>query len=167
MKKGLFRLALAALIPAMLLTGAAFAVEEKKEAEEKVECEHDRLERAANVEGICAVEGMKIMRCSDCEKIFYVSTSGVHMHEAADSVEENRIEATCLTDGSYDEVVYCADCKRELGSTHKTIPALGHSWDEGTVTKAATCTENGEKTFICKRGGAAGRKLLRLQDIPR
>lgn len=25
----------------------------------------------------------------------------------------------------------------------------GHTWDEGTVTKAATCTEKGEKTFRC------------------
>ena len=30
------------------------------------------------------------------------------------------------------------------------VPAKGHSWDGGTVTKAATYTENGIKTFKCK-----------------
>lgn len=30
------------------------------------------------------------------------------------------------------------------------VPAKGHSWDGGTVTKAATYTETGIKTFKCK-----------------
>ena len=29
------------------------------------------------------------------------------------------------------------------------IPAKGHSWDEGKVTTAATCTEDGVKTYTC------------------
>ena len=29
------------------------------------------------------------------------------------------------------------------------IPATGHTWDEGKVTKAPTCTEKGTKTFTC------------------
>ncbi len=136
----------------MLVSAPALAAEDKNEADEVIKCEHNSLKLATNIEGVCPVEGMRIMRCEDCEKIFYVSTSGVHMHEPAAPVEENRVEATCLADGSYDEVVRCADCKMILSSTSKTIHALGHSWDEGTVTTPATCTENGVKTFTCVRG---------------
>ena len=31
---------------------------------------------------------------------------------------------------------------------------LGHKWDDGTVTKAPTCTEDGVKTFTCKNDGS-------------
>ncbi|MCF0117585.1 MAG: hypothetical protein HUJ61_06020, partial [Bacilli bacterium] len=33
------------------------------------------------------------------------------------------------------------------------IDALGHDWDEGTVTTAASCTTDGVKTINCKRDG--------------
>ena len=39
---------------------------------------------------------------------------------------------------------YCGETK-----TH-TLSALGHDWDEGVETKAATCTEEGEMTYTCK-----------------
>ena len=42
------------------------------------------------------------------------------------------LEATCTTDGTKKHV--CTKCKHE--ETEK-IDAIGHSWDEGTVTKAA------------------------------
>ena len=29
------------------------------------------------------------------------------------------------------------------------IPATGHSWDNGKITKEATCTAEGEKTYTC------------------
>ena len=32
-----------------------------------------------------------------------------------------------------------------------TVAALGHSWDGGKVTKAATCTAAGTKTYTCTR----------------
>ena len=33
----------------------------------------------------------------------------------------------------------------------ETIKATGHAYDEGTVTKEATCTEKGVKTHTCKK----------------
>lgn len=41
------------------------------------------------------------------------------------------------------------------------LPAKGHSWDNGTVTKAATYTETGIKTFKCKDCGET-----RTEEIP-
>lgn len=56
-------------------------------------------------------------------------------------------EATCTTQG-YDEHI----CHEWGGMNYndRFVPAKGHSWDGGTVTKAATYTETGIKTFKCK-----------------
>lgn len=58
-----------------------------------------------------------------------------------------RHEATCTTQG-YDEHI----CHEWGGMNYndRFVPAKGHSWDSGTVTKAATYTETGIKTFKCK-----------------
>lgn len=58
-----------------------------------------------------------------------------------------RHEATCTTQG-YDEHI----CHEWGGMNYNDhfVPAKGHSWDGGTVTKAATYTETGIKTFKCK-----------------
>ena len=42
-----------------------------------------------------------------------------------------------------------------------TYPALGHNWDDGTVTREPGCTEAGEQTFACKRC-----KETRTDSIP-
>ena len=58
-----------------------------------------------------------------------------------------RHEATCTTQG-YDEHI----CHEWGGMNYndRFVPTKGHSWDGGTVTKAATYTETGIKTFKCK-----------------
>ena len=43
--------------------------------------------------------------------------------------------------------VYCSIC----GRSSITRYAPGHDWDEGVVTKEATCTEAGEITYTCHR----------------
>jgi len=71
-------------------------------------------------------------------------------HKESERLEENRVEPTCEKPGSFDEVVYCTICNEELSREKITIPATGHDWDEGKVTKEATCTEEGVKTYTCK-----------------
>lgn len=52
-------------------------------------------------------------------------------------------EATCTEAGIKTFTCSC-------GATYtETIPAKGHTWDEGVVTTAATCTEAGVKTYNC------------------
>ncbi len=62
-----------------------------------------------------------------------------HTHQASDPVRENEVAATCLTAGSYDEVVYCSSCGEEISRTGRTIDALGHDWGNEEVLKEATC----------------------------
>ena len=60
-------------------------------------------------------------------------------------VQENVVNASCKTDGSYDEVVYCTECKTELSRTEKTIEKLDHT--PGTAVKEnvvnASCKADG------------------------
>ena len=64
-------------------------------------------------------------------------------------VEVAQVDATC-TDLGYTAGKQCSDCKTYIEG-HEEIPALGHECGEGEVTKAATCTETGIKTFTCTR----------------
>ena len=72
-------------------------------------------------------------------------------HKPQSAVTENRVEATCNTDGSYDEVVYCSVCNTELSRTQKTITKLGHDVIHHDA-KAATCTAKGWYAYdTCSR----------------
>ena len=59
-------------------------------------------------------------------------------------------EPTCTEPGSETSVCPEAGCGKTFT---REIPALGHSWDEGKVTKEPTETETGVKTFTCTRCG--------------
>ena len=72
-------------------------------------------------------------------------------HKPQSAVTENRVEATCDKDGSYDEVVYCSVCNTELSRTQKTITKLGHDVIHHDA-KAATCTAKGWNAYdTCSR----------------
>ena len=55
-------------------------------------------------------------------------------HVAADPVKENEKESTCSAEGSYDEVVYCSECHKEMSRTTKTIDKLPHTFENGKCT---------------------------------
>ena len=59
----------------------------------------------------------------------------------------NAKAATCTLDG-YSGDIYCTNCGNliEAGSVTK---AIGHQWDNGVITKAATATQAGIKTYTC------------------
>ncbi len=65
---------------------------------------------------------------------------------------ENRVEAACTEDGSYDEVYYCTvdECKAELERVHRTIPAAGHDWSEWVKAgdrEKSTCLSCGQVRY--------------------
>lgn len=99
--------------------------------------------------------------CPDCKKYFKDSegktetavdaeTIPAKGHTPGAAVKENEVKPGCVTEGSYDEVVYCTVCKAEISRDKKTIAATGHDWGEWVVTKEATETEKGSKTRTCK-----------------
>ena len=59
----------------------------------------------------------------------------------------NAQEATCTEDGYTGDTV-CDICGETI-AYGETIPATGHSYDDGTVTTEPTCTEAGVMTYTC------------------
>ena len=55
--------------------------------------------------------------------------------------------ATCTTDG-LSSGAYCSVCNKTV-EQQKVIKATGHKWNNGVITKRATCIENGIKTYTC------------------
>ena len=88
--------------------------------------------------------------CSRCDYTTYIVIDKI-AHTPGEAVKENIVDATCEDDGSYDEVVYCTECNKELLREAKVINALGHDLihhDE----KASTCTETGWYAYdTCSR----------------
>lgn len=62
-------------------------------------------------------------------------------HDPAEPKKEVKVTATCTTEGTYDEVVYCTRCKEELSRETKTEAALGHTTTNGT------CSRCGEEIY--------------------
>ena len=76
--------------------------------------------------------------------------SNLHTHTPGEVVEEQRVEATCLNDGTYNAVVYCTTCHAVLSNQRKTIPAKGHDLVHHDG-QPATCTEDGWNEYdTCK-----------------
>lgn len=64
-------------------------------------------------------------------------------------VEDPAVEATCEKEGKT-AGKHCSVCKT-VTLEQKVVPALGHVWDEGKITKEPTKTEEGIKTYTCTR----------------
>ena len=69
--------------------------------------------------------------------------------EGHKAVKDAAVAATCETTGKT-EGSHCSVCNTVI-KAQTTTAALGHSWDGGKVTKAATCTTAGTKTYTCTR----------------
>lgn len=69
--------------------------------------------------------------------------------EGHKAVKDAAVAATCETTGKT-EGSHCSACNTVI-KAQTTTAALGHSWDGGKVTKAATCTTAGTKTYTCTR----------------
>ena len=95
----------------------------------------------------CTKTGVKTFTCETCgdTRTEEIKATG---HTV---VVDNAVEPTCtktgLTEGSH-----CSVCN-EILTAQEEIPALGHTWDDGEVTTAPTCTESGIKTFTCETCG--------------
>lgn len=72
-----------------------------------------------------------------------------HTHTAGEPTRENVVNATCTTEGSYDEVIKCTECGEVMSTTHKTTPALGHKW-KATKVVAPTYESKGYTEYVCE-----------------
>lgn len=62
---------------------------------------------------------------------------------------ENRIDATCTENGSYERIEYCTVCNEELSRETIEIEATGHNWGELEIDVPATETTQGSGHRDC------------------
>lgn len=99
-------------------------------------------------EATCTEDGEKTYTCTVCNttKTEVIPATG-HQHKEV----RNAKKATCIEDG-YTGDTYCTDCNTKLESG-TVVNKLGHTWDNGVITKEVTETEEGVKTYTCKTCG--------------
>ena len=99
-------------------------------------------------EPTCTETGIKTYTCKNCgaTREEAIEATG-HLHKET----RDQKATTCTKDG-YTGDVYCNDCGTKLESG-TVINKLGHAWDKGVITKEATETEEGVKTYTCKTCG--------------
>ena len=100
-------------------------------------------------EATCEETGLKSIHCKRCDERKEITTIPAKGHVKGEVKIENATEATCEVGGTYDEVIYCTVCNKELSRSTVKTEAKGHKWNEGKITTQPTCTEEGVKTFEC------------------
>ena len=96
---------------------------------------------SSRTEATCTTAGKLVESCA-CGETKETAIPAAHTPE-----EIPAVTATCSTKGKTAGSM-CSVCKTILVPQEETN-TLDHKWDEGTVTKAASCTEKGVKTFTC------------------
>ena len=82
--------------------------------------------------------------CSVCGAVLVTQqTVAKKAHSPAAAVKENVKKSTCNANGSYDSVVYCSVCRREISRTTVKTDKLAH---KAVIDKAvaSTCTRTGK-----------------------
>ena len=106
-------------------------------------CDHQWDEGVITTEPGCVTDGVKTYTCKICkEKKTEVIPATGHTE-----VIDEAVEATCTTPGKT-EGKHCSVCNEVLVAQDE-VPAKGHSWDEGVITTAPTCSDAGVKTYTC------------------
>ena len=105
--------------------------------------DHD-YEVKEHKDATCTKAGYTLFICKNCgdEKREEIPAAG-HLHTEI----KNAKEATCMKAG-YTGDTYCKDCGEKI-SSGEVIAKLAHTWDEGEVTTAPTCTKPGVRTYTC------------------
>ena len=100
-------------------------------------------------EATCEETGVKSIHCKRCDERKEITIIPAKGHVVGEKKIENATESTCENGGSYDEVIYCTVCGKELSRTTIKTEAKGHKWDSGKITKEPTYTEQGTRTYTC------------------
>ena len=101
------------------------------EAGEKIPAataEHSFTKYVSNDDAACEKDGTKTARCDyGCGATDIIPDEGTALrHVNGEPKKENIVEATCMKEGSYDEVSWCRVCGKELYRETKTIDITDH-----------------------------------------
>lgn len=113
------------------------------------------------MEATCTLDGSIGYSCSVC-KATKADTIKALGHDFSKEVVDEKYLAIAAAEGK-NPTYYksCIRCEEKGSETfeHK------HSWDEGSISKSATCTEKGEKTSKCTIEGCKETKIEDVQAL--
>ena len=103
----------------------------------------------------CTTKGIKTFACTVCKS--------TRIEEIPEIGHVNKItkfakNASCKSEG-YTGDIYCQDCGALL-EDGKIISKTEHTWNAGEITKTATCTTAGVKTFTCTSCGTTRTEVI-------
>lgn len=99
----------------------------------------------------CTKPGSKSIHCKNCKAVERSEMIPVLPHEPMEAVMENKVPATCTSDGSYDLVIRCKNCAEVLSEEPIIVPTTGHDFSDGWEEKtAASCESHGMLQRTCK-----------------
>ena len=104
----------------------------------------------------CTKNGEKTYTCSGCGE---TKTEVIKATGHKETEIRNATESTCQKEGYTGDKV-CKACGEVL-EKGKPIAKKDHSWDAGKVTKSATCTKDGEKTYTCSGCGETKTEVIK------
>jgi len=102
----------------------------------------------------CTEPGYDRMICDECGEVISETILPALGH---DLVTDAAVPATCTASG-LTAGEHCTRCDYKVAQ--EVVPALGHSWNDGEITKPATETEDGVKTFTCTVCGATKTEVI-------
>ncbi len=97
-------------------------------------------------------------KCSACGEILVAQETVAALGHDYHEVEGTAVSATCTIAGKHADQK-CSRCDSVIEG--EAIAALGHNWDEGTVTQQPTTTVPGIMTYTCTVCGE-----IRTEEIP-
>ena len=120
---------------------------------------HEFGEWKVTKEPKCTEEGEETRVCSVCgeKETRPVEALG---HVPGEPKQENVLDATCTEKGSYDLVVRCTRCNEIISTEHHETDALGHKWDQGTITVEPSFSETGIIEYKCTVCGETRQEVL-------
>ena len=105
----------------------------------------------------CYSSGIKTYTCTACGATKTETIAPIaHQWNSQSTVDSM---PSCEESGS--KSIHCSVCNTIKNGSEEIIPAYGHSWDSGTITRTQTCTEEGIMTYKCSRCGSS-----RYANIP-
>lgn len=143
---------------ARLILRAAVGLENLGEPEPPAH-EHSWNDGEIVKEATCTEEGKLLRTCTECGK---TDTVAIPMRDHTPVVDP-AVPATCLENGST-EGSHCGECGKVFVAP-EVIPTLGHTWNEGVVTKEPTTTSAGMKTYTCVICGDTYTEKLHILDL--
>ena len=102
-----------------------------------------------DIESTCEHEGQKSHHCENCDAKIDITPISKLYHIPSEAVVENNVLPTCTEDGSYDSVIYCGVCGKEISRNHIVVEATGHTFGEWFVSIEPTYEQEGLEHRVC------------------